>query len=550
MMKQQPADLATTIPTDLMPAHSLLDIFEELTFREKWRRVFHGLRMPHDSGEYKFARLQVVRLSAPLCALLVPLAMLLLIMLLSIVTLDTKTSTGINVLPRPEPKPKLDPVPPPEPDPQIQPDATKVAGPVLSEPKLTVAPRPLAPPVQMPPSSLIVPRMKVAVGLRQLFTGPTPGEVGEGGVPGGGSAATEGAVLRALRWLKQNQGTDGAWEGSSRSAMTALALLTYLAHGETPASDEFGTTVKAAIDYLLSQEQAGRFAHGDGHDYTSTIATYALCEAYALTLVPSLYDAAERGIQRIVQGQCPEGSFAYGLKIGPPAAQDMSYAGWCIQALKVAKVAQIGSTEVDTALARAIAGVRGHYRPSRENSQQGGFAYRMQGGSAGGLTAVGTLCLQLLGEGESAEARAGLAWLSERMPFAWGGDAHRYAQFYYYYYNTQAMFLEGGSGWKRWDAAMAPGLVSHQEVTLAEASGYVDHLGQPQAVGSWEHPGEKHTTGRVMDTCLGTLMLEVYYRQLRSLAPPDGDSGDTLEEGDADIVVEIVALSAPPSGTI
>ena len=101
-----------------------------------------------------------------------------------------------------------------------------------------------------------------------------------------------------------------------------------------------------------------------------------------------------------------------------------------------------------------------------------------------------------------------------------------------------------------WDAAMAPGLVSHQEVTLAEASGYVDHLGQPKAIGSWEHPGEKHTTGRVMDTCLGTLMLEVYYRQLRSLAPPDGDSGATLEEGDADIVVEIVALSATPSGSI
>ena len=48
-------------------------LFEELSFRERWRRMMAGLKMPKDSGEYKFARLQLQRLSGPAVAIAVPL---------------------------------------------------------------------------------------------------------------------------------------------------------------------------------------------------------------------------------------------------------------------------------------------------------------------------------------------------------------------------------------------------------------------------------------------------------------------------------------------
>ena len=48
-------------------------LFEELSFRERWRRMMAGLKMPKDSGEYKFARLQLQRLSGPAVAVAVPL---------------------------------------------------------------------------------------------------------------------------------------------------------------------------------------------------------------------------------------------------------------------------------------------------------------------------------------------------------------------------------------------------------------------------------------------------------------------------------------------
>ena len=33
--------------------HSLMEIFDELSFREKWKKVFHGIKQPKDTGEYK-----------------------------------------------------------------------------------------------------------------------------------------------------------------------------------------------------------------------------------------------------------------------------------------------------------------------------------------------------------------------------------------------------------------------------------------------------------------------------------------------------------------
>jgi hypothetical protein len=38
--------------------------------------------------------------------------------------------------------------------------------------------------------------------------------------------------------------------GKEHDAMTGLAILTFLAHGETPSSEEFGETVTKGVQYL------------------------------------------------------------------------------------------------------------------------------------------------------------------------------------------------------------------------------------------------------------------------------------------------------------
>ena len=60
--------------------------------------------------------------------------------------------------------------------------------------------------------------------------------------------------MKVLWWLKAHQNTDGSWgNGNNVIANTALAVLTYLAHGEYPGSPspykrDFGPTVQMAID--------------------------------------------------------------------------------------------------------------------------------------------------------------------------------------------------------------------------------------------------------------------------------------------------------------
>ena len=80
-------------------------------------------------------------------------------------------------------------------------------------------------------------------------------------------------------------------------AYTGLALLTFLAHGETPSSKEFGTTVRKAMEWLCSDK-----IHVN-QNYAHAIKAYALAEAYAMTGVSILEDAMNRSIRIIIDGQ-------------------------------------------------------------------------------------------------------------------------------------------------------------------------------------------------------------------------------------------------------
>jgi len=321
----------------------------------------------------------------------------------------------------------------------------------------------------------------------------------------GGGGATEGAVLRALRWLKKEQKSDGSWD-SPAPAMTGLALLCYLAHGETPASDEFGPTVERAIKYLIeSQDAGGRFKGSDGHEYSLPIAAYALSEAYGMTKVPMIKAAAEKAIEIIIRGQHASGGWNY--KCGPEDRDDTSYMGWCAQALKAASMAGLENEGLKPAMRKAIDGFKKNSAPS------GGFGYTGPGG--GGLTGVGVLCMQLLGAAKEPEVRMGLTamdpWIEQFEGAVPGG-----ASIYYWYYATQAKFHAGGDTWNNWNKQFSKELVKQQIVIKG---GGVDG----KDIGYWDPPKgiNSHSTGLVFNTTLCCLQLEVYYRYLPTYKPPE-----------------------------
>jgi len=345
---------------------------------------------------------------------------------------------------------------------------------------------------------------------------------------GGGSSVTESAVLRALRWLKEHQNADGSWSRSSKPAMTGLGLLTFLAHGETPLSKEFGPTVQKAMQWLTNDMMATTSPSGaGGRAYTNGIATYALCEAYGLTKIPFLKPAMEKGLTYIVKGQ-QRNTGGWDYKYAKGKRWDLSVGGWQVQALKAGYVAGADVPGIATAIDNATRFLK------KVTFKDGRFGYSSPGGGSWGMQGAGTLCLQLIGEGRSAEARAGVKNISENDKVVWEHDREYRGHSnptYNWYYETQAMFHAGQSTWKNWNKTFSKAIVQNQK-----------------SDGHWDCPGKVAKGGHrpeydaVYTTCLCCLSLQVYYRYLPTYKMPKAVAAaktDVLDAVGDDLGLEI-----------
>ena len=506
---------------------SLLEMFEDMTFFEKWERVREGLKMPPDTGEYKFARLQMKRLWAPASAFISVVMLLIILTVVGKAAPPAEATYQVQMMEPEKLEKQLDPIPPEpppvnEPPPEIS-DMPPIQSQVLAPGNANMPgpPGPSVPFSPKPTSFDTVAMIKSPVVLKGMYSGRTTGMRGSLLGKGGGGGWTEDAVLKALRWLKKNQSEDGSWP-STKPAMTAFALLAYLAHGETPTSEEFGYTVEKAIQFLIyAQQPDGHFKGRDGHDYTHPIASYALCEAYGMTKVPQVKDAAKKAIACVISGQHASGGFNYNLE-NQSDRDDTSYMAWCAQALKAADIAYVMDDEpekVKKAMRKAIDGFKKNYQAGEGDRgyAKGGFGYT--GPAMSGLTGAGTLCMQLMGAAKEKEVRGAIEFMKD-WTFVWG-DKGLGSTIYFAYYSTQAKFHEGGDQWAAWNKQFSPALVKNQTVIPKAIE---DAKGKVVDIGYWETDASGHVDGgegkRVMTTCLCTLMLEVYYRYLPTYQTP------------------------------
>lgn len=369
----------------------------------------------------------------------------------------------------------------------------------------------------------------------------------------GGTRKAERAVVKGLFWLKDHQNDDGSWgeNGSNKAALTGLALLAFLAHGETPSSTEYGPTVLKAIKKLV--EFLGPNADKVQGGYRHAIVMYALSEAYAVTKIPMLEDVLNKGMNKLIKGQSSMGAFNYSYNNKPVATcggrprPDLSVSGWNYQALKAAFAAGCTSPGLEEAIDKTI---NVGLKRTLFNQQKKQFSYSIgkDGKSTGGgslcMQAAGTLCLQLLGEGKASQVKAGMANLEVPKAFwcAWSGGPPKSQKkkvtpwaLYQWYYQTQ-VFFQGYSGkggiWRKWNKMFTNELTRRQKRD-----------------GRWESPSFEYPPGKkthcegdyfkgidqpVWSTSLCCLMMEVYYRYLPTfkVAHHRNASGATSDESD------------------
>lgn len=358
----------------------------------------------------------------------------------------------------------------------------------------------------------------------------------------GGQA--EKAVLKGLDWLKEHQREDGAWgvgmsksmtAKQERARLTGLALLCYLAHGETAQSENYGETVQRAIQYLLAEQdvKSGSFvpfsktigSHDDIGVYGHAISTYALCEAYAMTRMPILKEPLEKAVALIIQGQQLGGGWDH--RYQHDKWSDLSVGGWQVQALRAAEAAGVQVNGVVQALEKSVSFVQGMH------AGEGKFYYRLGNKTPNGdldyMTGVAVLCMQLAGSEDVEEVKAGLEYLRDVECTDWAegwektGKNKSFNIAYEWYYNTQAIFQKGGSKWPTWNNKFAPMLIEAQD-----------------ASGAWKPPsdmGRDLTKDIIYTTEFCCLSLQVYYRILPSFKKAARDDQPFEFENDVKIAV-------------
>lgn len=321
---------------------------------------------------------------------------------------------------------------------------------------------------------------------------------------GGGDEATETAVDRGLDWLVRHQWPDGGWSfrhpnhrqsrnagnSASRSAATGLALLCFL--GRNHHHLEQGPYQKVVLDglnFLLQTSKRGDLTQLTEHSmYGQGIATLALAEAWALSEDPQLAPKVQEAVDFIVAAQHPLGGWRY----MPGQLGDINVTGWQWLALKTAGLA--GARVPDVTWQRASKFVE-----SQSVSPGAFFTYP-------GLdptlaqpvpTAIGVLLRMYQGWGPGRDEIAmGVDYLASQRV----SNNH----IYFNYYTTMVLFHYGGPVWKNWNEELKDFLLNTQS-SLGDESG------------SWFFPHDKtgKEGGRLYNTTLAILILEVYYRHLR-----------------------------------
>ena len=282
--------------------------FEEKGYFRRLKDMFKGLRMPHDTPEYKIAKTELQRQQAPIIAFVSVFLFIVVLVVMSQMEDEQVEEVVVTTIQEPdkadEPPPEEPPPPPPDPEPitpDIEIDVT-TPGP-MSE--ITPVPSPPAKQVTTKPA----PENSVAqvispVKMKSMLGSRNPGAIGAAtrGGNGYGDPTTEACVLKVLWWLRAKQHSDGSWKGGANAlANTALGVLTYLAHGEFPGSDspyrkDFGPVMERALNYLIGSvnldSKPVKMRGADDNEYAFLMATYALCEAYGMTRNPDVKDVA------------------------------------------------------------------------------------------------------------------------------------------------------------------------------------------------------------------------------------------------------------------
>ena len=347
-------------------------------------------------------------------------------------------------------------------------------------------------------------------------------------------------VALSLFWLAKHQTVDGSWrfdppDGTEKgyanpgtwksdSGATALALLPFLGTGQThKTAGPYRSNITAALLWLLRRQRSDGDLSGDGMPKVLShgLAAIAFCETYGMTGDQNVGKAAQEGINFIVASQDKK-SGGWAEPSGQPT---MSVSAWQIMALASGKAAGLdvpGSTLEKAAKfldgLQAEGGVKYGETGAKDASDAAkimGLLARMYlGAKEGGYGVLGGRNLPPVFDAQPHKQDAGpkgvIKWLSQRGPSDKDAACNFWATTLIF--NSVFVFNDYGMEWDAWNRKMRKQLISVQ-------------VKQGDEAGSWWNPNDIHaaTGGRLFQTAINAMTMEVYYRYLPLYKPSPED---------------------------
>lgn len=338
------------------------------------------------------------------------------------------------------------------------------------------------------------------------------------------------AIAAGLDWLGQHQSKGGRWDcdrfmtmdieglpcdgpGSAEFdvGVSGLALLAFLADTNATTGGRYERILFDGLKWLRDQQQPnGLFgSNASSHFiYNHSIATYAICEAAAITNDPVLRRSAQLGIDYLESHRNPYSVWRYKPRSND---NDISVTGWCTMAYATAH--SIGLRVNASALLLTATfldqvadttGKHGYTKLGESSAREpGAHGIRFPTEKSESLTAIGLQCRFFLGQdlAKKPAMNAAAKRIRSKMP-RWdekGGSI----DLYYWYHASQAMTQVGGVAQAKWRTALAAALLPNQR----EDGNFA---GSWDPVSVWSGVG-----GRVYSTALSVLSLQAEYRYAR-----------------------------------
>jgi len=306
------------------------------------------------------------------------------------------------------------------------------------------------------------------------------------------------AVREGLDYLARSQSDDGAWHDGQGGqaypvAMSSLACMALLAHGDSPTRGRYAPQLEKGTEFLVKcktknglitspSQESGMPMHGHG------FALMYLASVYGMLTKESLREATQEavvaGVELTSQGQSRAGGWTY----IPGGGDEGSVTVTQVQALRAAHNAGflVPRGTIDEAV-RYI---------ERCSTPEGGIMYSLGagGGARLSISAAAVATLYNAGEYDAPVAKRCLDYVWDRFQGGgdrWNKDGH---SFYCQLYAAQAFYLSGDEYWDKYFPPIRDHLLSAQN----------------KADGSWEGDG----IGKTYGTSIALIILQLPYKFL------------------------------------